>query len=125
MSLDRAPTEDEVVTSASELVEVFRSAERPRFEHRVGLEHEKFLYPVEDPPLPVPYEGPRGIGALLGLLEERGYAPFRDAPDAPPIALTVTSTRFPSSRAASSSCPERRRGPHGRSTRRTWPTPDF
>jgi glutamate--cysteine ligase len=88
MSLDRAPTEDEVVTSASELVEVFRSAERPRPEHRVGLEHEKFLYPVEDPPLPVPYEGPRGIGALLRLLEERGYAPFRDAPDAPPIALT-------------------------------------
>lgn len=88
MSLDRAPTEDEVVTSASELVEVFRSAERPRPEHRVGLEHEKFLYPVEDPPLPVPYEGPRGIGALLSLLEEGGYAPFRDAPDAPPIALT-------------------------------------
>ena len=88
MSLDRAPTEDEVVTSADALIDVFRSAERPRAEHRVGLEHEKFLYPVEDPPLPVPYEGPRGIRALLQLLEARGYAPFRDAPDAPPIALT-------------------------------------
>ena len=88
MSLDRAPTEDEVVTSAEELIGVFRSAERPRSEHGVGLEHEKFLYPVEGPPTPVPYEGPRGIGALLGLLEARGYTPFRDAPDAPPIALT-------------------------------------
>lgn len=88
MSLDRAPTEDEVVTSADALIDVFRSAERPRAEHRVGLEHEKFLYPVEDPPAPVPYEGPRGIGALLELLEARGYTPFRDAPDAPSIALT-------------------------------------
>lgn len=88
MSLDRAPTEDEVLTSVEGLVAVFRAAERPRVEHRVGLEHEKFLYPVEDPPTPVPYEGPRGIGALLGLLEERGYVPFRDAPDAPAIALT-------------------------------------
>jgi glutamate--cysteine ligase len=88
MSLDRAPTQDEVVTSADALVEAFRAAERPRAEHRLGLEHEKFLYPAEDPPTPVPYEGPRGIRALLGLLETKGYTPFRDAPDAPPIALT-------------------------------------
>jgi glutamate--cysteine ligase len=88
MSLDRAPTQDEAVTSVSALVEIFRTAERPRAEHRVGLEHEKFLYPLEDPATPVPYEGPRGIRALLGLLESRGYTPFRDAPDTPPIALT-------------------------------------
>lgn len=88
MSLDRAPTEDEAVTSIEALIEVFRTAERPRAEHGVGLEHEKFLYPLEDPPTPVPYEGPRGIRALLRLLEARGYTPFRDAPEAPPIALT-------------------------------------
>ena len=88
MSLDRAPTQDEAVTSVSALVDVFGTAERPRAEHRVGLEHEKFLYPLEDLPTPVPYEGSRGIGALLGLLAARGYTPFRDAPDAPPIALT-------------------------------------
>ncbi len=88
MSLDRAPTQDEAVTSVSALVDDFRTAERPRADHRVGLEHEKFLYPLEDPATPVPYGGPRGIGALLGLLESRGYTPFRDAPDAPPIALT-------------------------------------
>jgi glutamate--cysteine ligase len=88
MSLDRAPTEDEAVTSPDDLLAVFRSAERPRAEQRVGLEHEKFLYPVEDPPTPVPYDGLHGIGALLGLLETRGYTPFRDAPDAPAIALT-------------------------------------
>jgi glutamate--cysteine ligase len=87
MSLDRAPTEDDVVTSVGALLDVFRSAETPREEHRLGLEHEKFLYPVADPPTPVPYEGSRGIGALLKLLEARGYTPFRDAPDAPPIAL--------------------------------------
>ena len=88
MSLDRAPTDDEVVTSIDSLVEVFRGAERPAAEHRVGLEHERFLYPRQGPPTPAPYEGPRGIGALLEILESRGYQPFRDAPDAPPIALT-------------------------------------
>jgi glutamate--cysteine ligase len=88
MSLDRAPTQDEAVTSVSALVDLFRTAERPRAEHGVGLEHEKFLYPLEDPPTPVPYEGPKGIGTLLGLLAARGYTPFRDAPGAPPIALT-------------------------------------
>ena len=91
MSLDRAPTEDEVVTSIDALVEVFRTAERPRAEHRVGLEHEKFLYPLHDPPTPVPYEGPRGIGALFDLLAPHGYQPFRDAPGAPVIALTRAS----------------------------------
>src|SRR5215813_2767967 len=88
MSLDRAPTQDGAVTSMSALVDVFRTAEQPRAEQRVGLEHEKFLYPLEGPPTPVPYEGPRGIGALLELLAARGYTQFRDAPDAPPIALT-------------------------------------
>ena len=88
MSLDRAPTADDVVSSPEALVELFRSAERPAGEQRVGLEHEKFLYPRADPVTPVPYEGPQGIQALLGLLESKGYAPFRDAPDAPPIALT-------------------------------------
>ena len=47
MSLYRAPTEDEAVTSIDALIEVFRAAERPRAEHRVGLEHEKLLYPLE------------------------------------------------------------------------------
>ena len=63
MSLDRAPTEDEAVTSIDALIEGFRTAERPRAEHGVGLEHEKFLYPLEGPPIPVPYDGPRGIRA--------------------------------------------------------------
>ena len=89
MSLDRAPTEDEVVTSADALIDVFRSAERPRAEHRVGLEHEKFLYPVEDPPRAGAVRGSaRHRGAAAGCSRREGYAPFRDAPDAPPIALT-------------------------------------
>jgi glutamate--cysteine ligase len=87
MSLDRAPTEDEVITSADALVDVFRGAERPSLQHRVGLEHEKFIYPLEDPPNAVPYEGPQGIGALLSSLQGHGYQAFRDAPGAPVIAL--------------------------------------
>jgi len=87
MSLDRAPTEDEAITSVDALVDVFRRAERPSPQHRVGLEHEKFIYPLTGPPEPVPYEGPRGIGALLASLQRHGYQAFRDAPAAPVIAL--------------------------------------
>jgi len=53
------------------LVGWFATAEKPRARFRVGTEHEKFgfLYPApgDDParPIPLPYDGSRGIEALL------------------------------------------------------------
>lgn len=58
------PAGSKPVESVEELVAHLRSGEKPRERWRVGTEHEKIgLY--EDTHLPVPYEGERGIGALL------------------------------------------------------------
>ncbi len=87
MSLDREQPEVEPVSSVEALTRFFHSAERPRASHQVGLEHEKFIYP-RAVALPVPYEGPSGIGALLAALARRGYQPFRESAEHPVIALT-------------------------------------
>ena len=86
MSLDLQRTASEPITSDDMLLAGFRSAEKPRNQHRLGLEHEKFIYP-RDVARPVPYEGPSGIGALLEALAPGGYRPFRETPTSPAIAL--------------------------------------
>ena len=86
MSLDSSRPDTHPLTTLEQCLDYFRAAETPAREHRVGLEHEKFLYPVKDPSA-VPYEGPSGIRAVLERLAVRGYTPFREAPDRPIIAL--------------------------------------
>jgi glutamate--cysteine ligase len=87
MSLDLKRANAQPIASIDTLVEVFRAAEKPRAEHRLGLEHEKFLYPVQSAQ-PVPYEGASGIGALLEKMGAAGgYTPFRETPESPVIAL--------------------------------------
>ena len=68
------PAED-----VAQLVEYFREGERPRADWRVGTEHEKIgLYAKTF--APVPYEGERGIHALLAAIErEHGWKPLTDA----------------------------------------------
>ncbi|MFP2930618.1 glutamate--cysteine ligase [Pyxidicoccus sp. 3LG] len=86
MSLDLKRAASEPITSVDMLVAGFRSAEKPRGEHRLGLEHEKLLYPAGSA-RPLPYEGESGVGALLLRLAPAGYTPFRETPDSPVIAL--------------------------------------
>ncbi|MBZ4421832.1 glutamate--cysteine ligase [Myxococcus sp. RHSTA-1-4] len=86
MSLDLKRAASEPITSVDMLVAGFRAAEKPRSEHRLGLEHEKFLYPVGSAK-PLPYEGDSGVGALLARLAPGGYTPFRETPESPVIAL--------------------------------------
>ena len=86
MSLDLKRAASEAITSVDLLVAGFRSAEKPRTQHRLGLEHEKFLYPVGSAK-PLPYEGESGVGALLARLAPAGYTPFRETPESPVIAL--------------------------------------
>ncbi|HZH13311.1 MAG TPA: glutamate-cysteine ligase family protein [Archangium sp.] len=86
MSLDLQRDSSQPITSADQLLAGFRSAEKPPAQHLLGLEHEKFIYPVQSA-RPVPYEGPSGIGALLERLAPNGYTPFRETPSSPTIAL--------------------------------------
>jgi glutamate--cysteine ligase len=87
MSLDRAPTDVRTLTRVEDLLHTFQEAEKPRADFRVGLEHERFVYP-QGTSTPVPYAGKQGISALLSASEALGYAPFREAKGGPIIALT-------------------------------------
>jgi glutamate--cysteine ligase len=86
MSLDLQRTAIVPITSIDMLLAGFRSAEKPASSHLLGLEHEKFVYPLQSAQQ-VPYEGPAGIGALLERLAPAGYTPFRETPTSPIIAL--------------------------------------
>ncbi|MEE9608619.1 MAG: glutamate--cysteine ligase [Myxococcota bacterium] len=80
MSLDRrsATGEDEPIESIDELVDFLRRWEKPPERWRVGTEHEKIgIY--ADGWGQVPFEGERGIGALLGRVAEADdWTPVRE-----------------------------------------------
>lgn len=58
-----------------QLAEYIASGEKPREDWRIGTEHEKFGY-CTDSLLPLPYDGPRSIKAMLEGLQQRfGWEP--------------------------------------------------
>ena len=60
-----------VLTGFRDLVEHFEKGPKPdRSTWRIGTEHEKFAF-YRDTLKPVPYEGERGIGALLNKLADK------------------------------------------------------
>ena len=71
MSLDRQGAADQqaIVTSAADLVGWFEQGEKPSQNWRVGTEHEKIGLYLRDYGS-VPFEGPRGIAALLESVAE-------------------------------------------------------
>ncbi len=72
-------TADAPVASISELVDFVRGGEKPEARFRVGTEHEKIALRAEDLE-PVPYEGERGIGAVLErIAREDDWAPVFEA----------------------------------------------
>ena len=61
-----------------ELVEWLAQGIKPRSQFRIGTEHEKFVFTLEDH-RPVPYEGRRGIRALLeGMQHLLGWQPIME-----------------------------------------------
>jgi glutamate--cysteine ligase len=73
------------LTSVDELIAYFANAEKKTLSRRVGLEHEKFIY-AQNTWRPVPYSG--GIERIFEALIHRGWAPYREAPHLPVIALS-------------------------------------
>lgn len=86
MSLDAKQTEQRPIGDISELVQLLRDAERPSGQLLLGLEHERLMFPKAGFN-PVAYEGPSGIGALLGGFAKFGFSEFREAPGLPVIAM--------------------------------------
>src|SRR3990170_2230394 len=66
------------LTSRDELVAWIAAGEKHKDQFRIGTEHEKTPFRLNDHS-PVPYEGPRGIGALLnGMQHLLGWEPIMD-----------------------------------------------
>lgn len=85
MSLDNRPQHADPLTKVDQLVAFFQQGEKPPARHLVGMEHEK-IGVLTGTLAPIPYEGPRGIGELLGRLSRFGYQPFLE--NDKPIAAT-------------------------------------
>jgi len=77
MSLDRRMEESPPVRGVEDLAAWFRARERPASEWKVGVEHEKIALVAGTLEAP-PYEGPRGIGAVLRGFTRYGYEPFEE-----------------------------------------------
>ena len=66
------------IESPEELLEVFSSSEKPSEKWLVGTEHEKLGF-YRETRQPVPFEGERGIGAVLrGFVERFGWEPVTE-----------------------------------------------
>ncbi len=72
------------VTHVRDLVAYLAEGCKPRADWRIGTEHEKIGYRTDDLS-PVPYDGERGIRALLEGLQRFGWTPVLEA--GKPIAL--------------------------------------
>lgn len=77
---------DEPITSYDDLLSIFHSAIKSPSELRVGAEMEKFG--VYEDGSPIPYEGERGVRAILDDLTKKGWEPERESEDGPVIALS-------------------------------------
>jgi glutamate--cysteine ligase len=73
------------VASVDDLVAMLRAGEKPRAAWRIGTEHEKIGF-YRASRQPIPYEGKRGIRAILeGFAERFGWEPILEGEN--PIAL--------------------------------------
>jgi glutamate--cysteine ligase len=74
---DGAP-QSPTVRSRNDLVNWIAAGSKPAPDWRIGTEHEKFVFHT-DTLTPVPYEGPRGIRALMQALIDRfGWEPIME-----------------------------------------------
>ncbi|MCP5371102.1 MAG: glutamate--cysteine ligase [Hyphomicrobiales bacterium] len=82
--MDSSTPTGDVITDKRPLVEYLEAGCKPRDRWRIGTEHEKFAYTLEDL-RPLPYEGPRGIRAILEGLKRFGWEPVLEKGN--PIAM--------------------------------------
>jgi glutamate--cysteine ligase len=83
-TLETTPT-DAPIQSLEELDEVFRPAEKPVQQFRIGAEAEKFA--ITSTGAPLEYEGERGVVGIFEALGDFGWEPERESPDGPVVAL--------------------------------------
>mgnify|MGYP001552472093 FL=1 len=80
------PSKTNPVESKQDLVEYLEAGNKPAEQWKLGTEHEKFGYTLDDL-RPLPFEGERGIERILGdLADQFGWQPVKE--DGRLIALT-------------------------------------
>jgi glutamate--cysteine ligase len=67
--------DDPIIENRDQLISVFAKGEKPRDRWRIGTEHEKFVYALDDHRAPS-YDEERGIRALLDGLTRFGWDPI-------------------------------------------------
>ncbi len=70
-------SQGETLTDKAQLIAYLEAGCKPAEDWRIGTEHEKFCYSLDDF-RPLPYEGERGIRALLEGLQSFGWAPVTE-----------------------------------------------
>jgi glutamate--cysteine ligase len=74
----RDTTDDRLIETHEQLVEWISVGSKPKDEWRIGTEHEKFGYCMKSLK-PVPYEGKRGIQAILNIMkQDSGWEAIED-----------------------------------------------
>jgi glutamate--cysteine ligase len=74
----RDTTDTQEITDRGQLIAWFEAGAKPKADWRIGTEHEKFPFYRADR-APVPYEGRRGIRALMeGMADRTGWEPILD-----------------------------------------------
>ena len=72
-----SPQNDTLITDYRQLVDVMASGEKPSVDWRIGTEHEKFGFRLNDLRPPT-FEGEQGIEALLKGLTRFGWQPYEE-----------------------------------------------
>ncbi|HET9356286.1 MAG TPA: glutamate--cysteine ligase, partial [Sphingomicrobium sp.] len=65
------------IESRADLLAVFEKGEKPEADWRIGTEHEKFVYRIDDKRAPS-WEEPGGIRDLLLGMREFGWQPVEE-----------------------------------------------
>ena len=78
-----SPTADTPITGRNQLVDYLASGGKPKADWRIGTEHEKFGFRLDDLRPPT-FDGERGIEALLEGLVRFGWTPVRESVDGNP-----------------------------------------
>ncbi len=76
----------ELITDKRQLVEYLEAGGKPRDQWRIGTEHEKFVFDQKSLRT-IPYDGPKGIGALLDGMQRFGWLPIEENGNV--VALTT------------------------------------
>ena len=95
LSTKEAGSQSPRIESRHDLVRWIAAGEKPASEWRIGTEHEKFVFHLNDFS-PVPYEGPAGIQALMEtLIADHGWQAIKEGETIIALKRQGTSSGIP------------------------------